>query len=196
MLRRDLRPARSRAAGPGQPGSRPVQSAPRQQPGADQHVQSDHPDPDRPRQRSACLHPEHLQPGYLYNPGSLLRRRDRGLRCQRGDQLRSRQCLADLDHRLSRIFEPAGLGHRLHPGRYPLSRAGRICRCPRFRNLHAGNSPTRFAVRRSARLAGGRLLRQREAAGSRQSALRHPIRTIRRLPPCHRPSARAAFQSA
>ena len=79
--------------------------------------------------------------------------------------LRFRLGRADLDHRLPLQQIYARPGCRFQQSRHPLSRRRRRFVQP-LQDLHPGTSAAGQCLRRPARLAGRRLLREREAARS------------------------------
>ncbi len=90
-------------------------------------------------------------------------------------RLRLRLGRADLDHRLSLQQIYARPGCRLQQSRHPLSRRTTAASFNRFKTFTPGTAASGQRVRRPARLAGRRLLRQREAAGRRQSDVRQRL---------------------
>ena len=109
-------------------------------------------------------------------------------------RLGSRRRDADLDHRLSRVQVGQRGRHRLRQCRHHLP-CRRRQRVPPVPDLHAGSSAAGLAVRRQARLAGRRLLFEREAEARRQR--RSSARNMARSPRAawsRRSSPRAALQ--
>ena len=159
-----------------------------QRPGAEQH---------RPRLRDLGQDLAAFSDPYSrdisVSPGTSFRGKTTRRRHFAPGRLRPRRGQADLDHRLSRLQGLAGRRLRLWHGRHPLSPAdGSSFR--RFRPSARNCALQGVAVRRQARLAGRRLLRQRGPAARGHAALRQRLWPLRHLPPDHGQPARWRLQ--